>query len=109
MAGVLAQEHVGDGHDGIVGNGAGLWWIEKEDTYFIKGRERRHDDRAKGLTNMEEKEEGGWECCGVEGRIIWDSLSNQMAASLMQKVTGVNEKGAEWVFIFSYLHQFRLT
>jgi hypothetical protein len=85
MAGVSAQEHVGDGHDGIVGNGAGLWWVEEEDTYLIRGRERRHDNRAMGLTNMEGKEEGRWECCGVEGIIILDSLSNQMAASLMPR------------------------
>ena len=59
MAGVSAQEHVGDGQDEIVGNGTGLWWAEKEDTYLIKGRGRRHDNRTKGLTNMEEKEDGG--------------------------------------------------
>ena len=53
MAGVSAQEHVGDGQDGIVGKGAVLWRIGEEKMCLIKGRERHHGDRAMGRTNME--------------------------------------------------------
>lgn len=52
MAGVSAQEQVGDGHDGIVGKGAGSRRIADEESCRITGRERRHVDRAKGRRNM---------------------------------------------------------
>lgn len=47
-----AQLHVGDGHDGIVGNGGGLWWIDAE--YEGMRLERRHVDLMAGLNNMKE-------------------------------------------------------
>jgi hypothetical protein len=54
IAGVSAQEHVGDGHDGIVGKG-GLWRVEDEERYRARGREGCHGDRAMGRKNMENK------------------------------------------------------
>ena len=55
MVGVSAQEHVGEGHDGIVVK-EGLWWVEEE-RCRTKGRKRRHCDRAVGRRNI--------------GNIIW--------------------------------------
>jgi hypothetical protein len=53
MAGVSAQEQVGDGHALIVGKGGGLWRIEE---YRMAERlDDRHTDLVIGLRNMAKK------------------------------------------------------
>lgn len=53
MAGVSAQEHVGDGHDGIVEKGVGLWWMGEEEICLVRGPYKRYGGRTMGRTNME--------------------------------------------------------